>query len=471
MKKRYIYNILMLSVGLILPLLLASCHGDEEEPVYSENCYISGVTLGTMKRTFYSANGTPMTVNISGSLYPMVIDQRQVDDKGRNTIVSSDSLPYGTRLSAVLVNVTFEGLLSWRKADVEDAEWQTYNSTDSMDVSAPLEFRVYSLSGRSYRTYWMNVTAHQQRGDSTVWEKMEDTALTEGLAARKLLHWNGKVTMLAYKGTGALTCLQHDATLAGTWSEADTEGTENAVISTLQKQGNRLYMSTTGGTLIASEDARTWTETTYPVKDGLVLAAATDDYLYALCDRKLYRSNGGEWEEEKLDDDAANLPVANLNAVSYALPNGQQRLLLAGERNAGDSLVTFWAKGWEKTTDGSKEAQATWMYYTPSAADKYALVARENMCILPYDGGLQALGGKSHAGGYHALDSIFHSSDHGISWRVYEDNDMAVDSVLKAKARTAEHLAATVDEDNFLWIAVDNEIWRGRINRLGFKKK
>ena len=95
----------------------------------------------------------------------------------------------------------------------------------------------------------------------------------------------------------------------------------------------------------------------------------------------------------------------------------------------------------------------------------------QNLCVVPYDDGFQALGGRSMDGTYEAMDSIRHSSDHGISWKTYDNDDMNVDKAIQNAAKTAQYITATVDEKNFLWIVIDNQVWRGRINRLGFLRK
>ncbi len=452
---------------MMAPLLLASCMEDEEVTL-SDDCYISSVSLGTLKRKIYASTSegqdSVYTTTLTGTSYVMTIDQRML------TIQNLDSLPVNVQLGSVLATVGFEGVLVWRKADLSqqtDTTWHTYSSSDSLDLTEPLRLRVYPASANSSRTYTLKVNVHQQNGDSTTWNHIGKANALTGSGKRRATTLNERIMVLTEGTTGTLTYTSHPLSAQGEWTTSATTGTENANVESMQKQGNRLLMSTTDGNVIESSNGTNWTPTTYPTLSGLQLVAASDDRLYALAAGKLYSSNGGTWTEEALDDESNLLPTDNLQSVYMAMGNGYMRLTLVGSQNSTDKAVTIWAKSWAN----GQENSATWMYYTPNNSDKFHCPMMENLCILPYDDGLQALGGKSKDGRYAALDSIFHSNDYGITWKTYADNDMLVDSSLRTTAQGAQYITATVDKNNYLWILVDDEVWRGRINRLGFLRK
>ena len=462
--KKYFFPLLAI---LTLPIVMISCKDDEEEVYYSEDCYISSLSLGAMKRTLYVTGhdglDSAYTVSFTSTFFPMTIDQR------RQTIENLDSLPVRTRLNAVLVSASFQGLLVWRKANLAadaDTTWQNYSSSDSLDLREPLHFRVISVTGLSSRTYTLKVNVHQQDADSTHWDSLGFVEPLKAMGERKALVWNNKVTILGKLADGTISLVQHPCTTTGEWSGSATTGTQQAVPGTVQQLGGALYMSTTEGRLITSSDGTTWTQANAPALTGLTLVDASDDYLYALAGNKLYRGNGENWEEETLEDAGENLPTSQLNGIYYTMKNGLKRLVLVGGKE-GDKEATVWAKSWQE----GKEAKESWIYYAPNDADKNRCPLMDNLCVLPYDDGIQALGGKSADGKYEALGSILHSNDHGITWKTYTNYDMKADPWQKKAASTAQYITAAVDGQSFLWVFVDDQVWRGRINRLGFLRK
>ena len=469
--KKYIYTLL---ATLFVPYVLTSCSKDDDDEVQiTENCIITKFTLGQLKRSMYLKTTAGMdsiyTTTFSASSFPLTIDQQAL------TIENRDSLPTRTRLDKVLTSVVFDGVLVWRPADltnVEDTAWQKYDSKDSLDMSKPLHFRVISNSGNSSRIYTVKINVHQQHGDSTIWHNMGETELLEGINERKALAWNYKMMIWGRKNDGKIICLQcpfspdggHNILSTEGLTSHNTTGAENADVASLQQMGNSLYMSTTDGKVIASTNGIDWAPTSYPALAGLRLVAASEHNLYALRGQELLTSNGDTWVTEPLDDDATNLPTGNLNSVFTSISNKEGRLMLVGSRNSTDQTATVWCKRW----DNDEEDIETWFYYTPNGTDKYRCPMMDQLCVLSYDNGLQALGGRSRDGRYAALDSIFHSSDQGVTWKTYTNNDMNVDAELHAQAQTARYITATADYYNYLWLIVDKNIWYGRINRMGF---
>ena len=471
--KKYLYTLMVM---LVMPYVFTSCSKDEDSTELSENCYISKFSLGALKRSMYLKTSAGMdsiyTTSFLGSYFPMSIDQRT------QIIENDDSLPTRTRLDKVLTTVVFDGVLVWRPADltnVEDTTWHTYSSTDSLDLTNPLHFRVYSSSGLSSRTYTVKVNVHQQRGDSTVWHNLGEMPMPEGIGERKALAWEQHIIVWGRKNDGSIVCLQRHLPIAGEvniqaadkWTVTATTGTKNADVASIQLMGDTLYMSTTDGDVIASTNSIDWVPTAYPTLPGLRLVAASEDYLYALRGQELLSSKGHTWVTDLLDDDATNLPISNLNSVYSYIGEGMGRVVLVGSRNDTDQTATLWFKRWDK----GEEDIEKWCYYTPNNTDKDRCPMLDPLCVLSYDNGLQALGGRSRDGRYAAMDSIFHSSDSGVTWKTYTNNDMNVDPELRTQAQTAQYITATVDYESYMWVIVDKNVWRGHINRLGFLRQ
>jgi len=457
--KKYIYLLLVL---MAVPMALTSCIGDDDEVEYDDYCYISGFTLGSMKRVNFTVGSdgedSAYTTSFQGGLFPMTIDQRNL------TIENLDSMPLRTNVSKVLTTVKFVGVMVYRKADIsneEDTTWTTYDSSDSLDFSSPLKFRVYASDANSSREYTVKLNVHQQRGDTMVWNRLDSEAANSALSTlgeRKAVVFGDKLWVIGENGYA-----NHALATTGDWTAGSMSGISNADVQTLQKWNGKLYLNTTDGSVLSSEDGINWSSVASGLS-GISLVAASEDRLYALYNGALYSSlDGSEWIAEVLDADASCLPTEYVAGHMVTQGSGSHRLVLVGN---GTSHSEVWSKAWS-----DDENSAHWMYYNVNSIDKHRLPSISPLCLAPYDEGLVALGGACSRGGYQyaALDSIFYTADYGINWKT--EDDMIVDPTLKSLAASATRFTAATDEDGFLWVVVDDEVWRGRTNRLGWVRQ
>jgi hypothetical protein len=89
--------------------------------------------------------------------------------------------------------------------------------------------------------------------------------------------------------------------------------------------------------------------------------------------------------------------------------------------------------------------------------------------MVKYDDGILAFGGEGIGGcNEQAYSMMYQSRDNGITWKynpwyVFPDE---FDS-------HATKVTATVDVANFLWLYCEGsgQVWRGRLNKLGWKIK
>jgi hypothetical protein len=111
---------------------------------------------------------------------------------------------------------------------------------------------------------------------------------------------------------------------------------------------------------------------------------------------------------------------------------------------------------WSKIVEEDSEKDIPWMYQEFKKKNQYALPRLNNLYVIPYADGLLATGGD--------FDKMYYSTDCGITWQ--SDKRFVMPTGLSA---TAASLA--VDADNFIWIvcAGSGEVWKGRLNKLGWK--
>ena len=451
-------SILSLSVAVLSLFLICSCK-DDEAAVLSTDCYINSFELGNVRRqveTVTSAgNDTTYTITYNASYYPMTIDQLD------GTIVNEDSLPVNSDVSAVLVSVESSGSVVYRRASDDENSWNSYSSADSIDLTSPLIFRAYSADYSVWRDYTVQINIHQQDGEVFTWRKMMETgawasADTGRLAVKDDCLW------LFCRERGAVRLFTSLLTDGTQWTERTAAGCENADVTTLTMFNGQLYMSGMDGTLMTSADGLTWNRVAAERPVRLLTADAV--HLYALSDAAVWRSADGlSWVEEGLESESAFLPGRDFSALTYVQENGLYRVLMAGNRSVtsypDDDAAMLWSR-----TSIEEGGAAVWAYFNVSPDNRYACPQLEALHLLRYDDVLLALGGASLDGVSHqSLDALYVSRDNGVTWK----NDGIYVLPDEVSGRYAV-LSAAVDADYYLWVVAGGQIWRGRLNELGF---
>ena len=426
----------------LLMAFVPSCK-EEEETVLSSDCYISSFTLGNLKRLISYTNATGKDtlyyVSFSGSYYPFEINQNE------NTIRLREPLPQGTRIDAVTATASFVGALFYRPWEVTtDTAWTAFSSTDSIDFSVPLRFRVYATDGRSHRDYFLHVECRTTDPDAYTWQ-MENSAFCEADDMRRLSPWNGSLFVL-------------------TETEASAQQLD---VSSLQQFDGRLWASSADGTELWSRAATDEAFTLHHTFDNasgiasLSLFAGSSRALYGIGSdadgqRGVYRSTDGyAWQPMALDANLSLFPTAPV-AISYTQSNGNQRVLVAGPAGDNASECEVWSL--------LEESGEPWTYFVPASDNPYRLPVLQDLSLLTYNGMLVAMGGASADGQYQSLGSCFVSHDNGITWKA--DAALVVPTQLQGQPG---HVSAT-SLGNDIWLSAGKELWRARLNSYGETK-
>lgn len=465
---------------LVLPFMAASCASDkdkENDPsLTGDYCYIQSVTLGSIKRTVVKRDRqgnviSTQNTSYSGNPFHMTVNHREQpvgNGEALPLIENRDSLPYGSDLSRVVVNIAFRGsIITYVNAN---SMTQAYSTTDSLDLRKPLRLQVFSGDSQTSRTYLLKVNVHQQEGDSLYWNQCgKDVDLLTGMTEAKAFTFDDRLTVIGRKGDKATMMVRSSLDAEGEWQELLPTDASKAVpatadIQTLHEAQGMLWLSTTDGQVYTSGNAADWQPIGEKQAAGLTLVEATANFLYAISDGKMMRSADGiTWTEDKLDTDNTKLPSTDIRSLTFVQANGNQRIVMVG--NAKDGSKVTWTRMWNAN---EPEADAEWVFYPESSDNKVPCPRLQHLCILPYDGGCIAFGGASEEGhGTHkAMDAMYISKDYGITWRPSSTLHMPWDL-----EGTEGCIAATVDKDNYIWIITDGEVWRGRLNRLGFVQR
>jgi hypothetical protein len=433
---------------------MTSCLSSDDDSTGTDTCSITAFTLGNMKRTIYVAqdDGTEKdsVITIGASSYTMTID----DDN--YTIQNADSLPYGSKVSAVLVTITYDGYLAgYREANNEDATWNAYSSTDSIDFTKPQEFWVYSTDGTNVAKYTVTLNVHQQRSELFTWNALSPNVDLTRLSNTRLAAKDGTLYIWGEQdGTTRLYTTEDGSNYSGKGviSENDLQ------FNTLQQKDGIFYVNNSEGDILESSNGITWSATT--LGNGYTLVAAGTQSLYAVKDQQLYQLTDS-WTAASLDTLGTVLPTQDFAAAvnPLATNNNLERITLIGTQGANNGYAP---ETWYTVTSNQKVTPTRWNHIP--AVSGYQYPDWENIATFAYNDEIIAFGNSSRSGNISEdMAHIYISKDNGITWTA--STTYALPSEL---AGEKGYFAATVDSQNFVWIVKDGRVWKGRLNQLSF---
>lgn len=443
-------------------LLFASCLGDDsDEYDFYDDTAVTSFTLGTLNQylTTKDSNGDDSVYveQYTGSAYKFYIDN------ARGQIYNQDSLPYGTDVEHIVATLyTKNGGIALIK-NIDNDSLKYFSSSDSIDYSVPRTLRVYSQSGLNLRDYVITVNVHKQIGDTLCWMEMPECDAFGGFDEMKSLACGENIYVFGTDGnTTTVYYMNRDGNTS--WMSAvsnmnivfDADAYRNAI----EKDGYVYILNS--GTLFRSQDAQAW-ETVSASTSLKNLVGASSSEMYGIsADGSLMVSHdsGVTWTEDQLDEDKALLPCSSFSCISHDLSSneGVERVMLVGKDTDG-STVRIWTKLVDNS--GVNAKQYPWAYVDVAGDDHYALPALDGLTVLDYDDNAVAFG-KGSSG----LSKFLVSLDGGITWKS-DDSYYYPENFTGGTA-----FAASVDSDNFIWLVENTtgKVWRGRINRLGWKE-
>lgn len=420
----------VIAISLLVSLAVTSCLSTDNEAVeYSSDDTVHAFALNT----------------IGGVNYAFTIDQTN------KIIYNVDSLPF--RADTIIDKTLIKTLTYMGTVSIGDS---TFNyTTDSIDLSktmkTPLKLKVWAPDGTHTKEYSIEVRVHQQDPDSLVWNKMSDSFSAGTVTGKqKSIILNNTLFVYASYNT-AYTTLISDG---HAWSKIAVTGLpDNANISSMLNYSNKLYIATATGEVFYSEDGNAWQKqealsgnvaTLITNFSGAISGIIQDGATLKFC-----VSNKAMTGWEIGNEVPSDFPQENISSTIYTTNTGLEQSFLMGKKT-GATQTTPWfsldGKSWE-------EASTTSDYYCPPMS---------NPSIIHYNDKFYAFGGDF---------SSFYLSKEGLVW-----NKIKKKVLFPTAFSGREHYSMVVDQNNFIWIIwskgqKQDEVWRGRINRLGFKIK
>lgn len=459
MNRRFLPLLMLCSVMT----LLTSCLSDnDDERIGHDDAAIIAFSVKNVKRLVHtkSSKGADSTyiTTFAASDYRFYIDQIN------RVIYNPDSLPLGVDASKVVATISAKnaGVIAIKSAKSDSVKY--FNSADSLDFTKPRQVVVYNNAGTGMNTYTVHVNVHQQDGDAFVWNNLAKNEPKLGeLTAMRLLANGENLYVFGNKGS-EVKIYTAARKAADQWQEI----TPNIQLASdfcrqVVLQGKTFY-GYHDGQVVKSADAKNWSVVSAIALKQLV--GASEAKLYALTeDHQILVSAdaGATWMTETLSPSNALLPEADLNFVAQPLKTnvGANQLFMAGTT---DKRVAQWGKIEE---NDKKAENQPWTSYTPSAGNRFALPNLINLQVVKYGDALVAMGGagKGESSGVKAFSEIYGSVDGGLTWKKH-----ATLVFPEGFQSNETSFAMTTDADHYLWMVCGKtgQVWRGRLNKLGW---
>lgn len=460
-------NRIVLFVAGCIALFLSSClNSDDQEYEIPKDCQIT---------SFSVKNDSILGVKVDTVKF--VIDQVN----GR--IFNPDSLPFGTEVEKVICTVsvaTGTYTIEVTQDALPDSTF-FWNREDSLDFSKPVKFVTSAYDGITKKVYNAQINVHQVVPDSMSWELYDSSVLGFPVKEQKVVTWgeeNNEYYYMYVQETDAskgYSLYSSSVSDAKSWTKITLNGLPAGEVrlSQMTEYDDALFVPTTKGALYSSVNGKDWTlvEQNYSVKTLLGAIEAVNDgslkqpsFLSAIVDNNGVLSfaslnNLKEWQIGEAVYD--NFPVTGFGSLaSYSTSSKQNNLtVVAGKDKNGKLLNSAWS-----TMNGYQ-----WVLLTDIESDYFD--KREGVMLSAYDDKFCLIGGIGESN--KAFKDIYFSIDRGVTWTLSDTL-----TVMPEDYKARGFASVLVDKENFMLIFGGKEnnnandldqIWKGRINRLGFK--
>jgi len=433
----------------VISLVFTSCLNSEDTVDYEIDPTIKSFSFDSIK--------IDSSHKVIGKNYPFSIDQIGHGDTA--LIFNTDSLPVNTKLSKVKVKFSTAGGVTYSK----NGKDTVYSSTDSLDFSNPISFTVYAYNSDGSvikKLYKISINVHKQDPDSLNWGTQAYYTGTGLTGKQKSIIINDKVFVFTDDGSAQIKVTSSDVNNGKSWTslQAISGISGKADYSSVTLFKNSLYI-VAGGNVYVSTNGTDWTKsnelsgnvtTLLTSFNGLltgIKAVGTESKFCVTTDGQIWTTG------ETVPSD---FPTANISATSYTLRTNANihRAILIGDNpslGVNDTIAVPWS-----TFDGKE-------WVDLSASTGYC-PKTSNMSIIYYNSKFYAFGGKGDTG-----FNTFYASEEGRIWKEVEEKVCFPTSF----AGRGEY-SYVIDSNNFIWLIwsktaqKNDEIWKGRINSLGF---
>lgn len=426
---------------LTISFVMSSCLGNDEPVEYSPNALVQSFALD----------------KVLGVNYLFTIDQLS------GKIYNQDSLPVGsdTIIDRILItDLTTLGLVTIRNHD--GTADSLFNISDSVNLvgtmEKPFKFKVWAPNAIVTKNYEIEVRVHQQQPDSLDWGK-------SALAINYAPTIQGKQKSIIFANQIFVYSEGHPVYFTSladgkNWNHTTVNGLPNTNLTSLVVFMGKLFATVGGSTeSYSSTDGVNWVKSTLGA-DIVTFISPINNTLTAIKQfnetnkigskqlvERFCTTEGSTWTVGDIVPE--NFPQNNISAALYKNAIGVENLMIVGNTihtSENDTATVAW---------GYMEGQE---WSELSTESKYSCPKFEDPSIIYYGGSFYIFG-KSFTN--------FYKSVAGIVWKEETANFMFPESIRDKKT----DYSMVVDNENRIWLMLDtpNEVWRGKLNRLGFQ--
>ncbi|MDR2120258.1 MAG: DUF6242 domain-containing protein [Tannerella sp.] len=441
-----------------LLFILSSCLGNDEIGLNDRN--LSNCQIATFSLSCDSISGLSTT--------KFTIDQVN------GLIFNKDSLPYGTNVNfKVICTLTYAaGSITSVEVHQKAIDKKEYwNASDSLDFSDEVIFYIISYNGKESKSYTAKLNVHQQNPGLMEWSRDENPLPASRATDRKVI-LHGDSYLMYVKNADGYELYRSRVSDANNWTKQPLTGlsdNKTFTLSQITEYEDNLYLPSSDGALYCSAEGQDWTrvENTPEIValPGTVCVAPELKRPSALSavirdgDAWLFAAMNisGQWQKGK--EVPEGFPITGFASNSYTQMYYSHLVIVAGkDRNGGLSN-----KSWD-TMDG-----LAWICLTGSGKNYFT--QREGLMLADYDDKFYLTGGIDASN--QGLKDIYTSADKGVTWALADSL-----TFLPETYQGRGFASMLVDKDNFVLLFggkerneanMSDELWRGRINRLGYK--
>lgn len=345
-------------------------------------------------------------------------------DLANAKIFNADSLPYGTRIDKLVVDIATDACktveLTMRKNDGADTivNYLT-NSTDSINfANGPVNLRVVSYDGKAERNYEIKVNVHTVIPDSLCWSEIAMRPLPTSLSnitAQRSVATTDKAVCLTTNGTDF--CIATTADPATEQWEPSTPNFQfNPDINSLTAAEATLFILDDAGALYSSDDlGATWNAT------GETWSAIVGNYGSTLLGLSY---NGAKYMHvtypaTTVTEAEEKFPVSGFSSqctITSRWTQNQQKVIAGGRDAAGNLNRLVWGfdgTNWAVLSKSLPIAveHASLIKFNVAKTDTLTWQTRQIETLL-------LIGGKTPKG---ISNTTYISHDLGINWKQADD--------------------------------------------------